>query len=55
MEECPARNEVKNVSTIREKILYVNAGVCKTPHDARELSTIRRSDNSKAFVIVEKK
>lgn len=60
-EECPVKVEV-NPTTLKEElvgergVLYVNSGLCNVevlPKNVKVLDTILRSDNSKAFYLLE--
>jgi len=56
-EECPVRyvyNELGNKRLVGEKnVLYVNSGLCKEiPAEANIIKTIKRADNSTAFIIL---
>lgn len=56
-EECPVRyeyNELGEARLVGEKgILYVNSGLCKEiPKETNIIKTIKRADNSTAFVLL---
>jgi len=57
-EECPVRYEInqmgENILVGEKNILYVNSGLCELlPKEAKIIETIKRADNSTAFIILE--
>lgn len=56
-EECPLKEDVKSgerVLTGEKNTLYVNSGLCPVPYNGRIIKTIRRSDKSVVFYLLDR-